>query len=185
VTLLTTSRRPTPRIRTFCRDLARSIPNVVRINRGKLSLDGIAEKTLELNANQVIIVDRWKGGPGKIEFFKIGQEGLVSFPPIMYVSSIKLQRELDKVKAKPVRSLIITTSSEKSDEIIRIARSLSNFLNVPLSQMDKAVSKSKTSMHILTDDLHRTQVTFMLFIPENVEIGPRITLSHVAWEIKK
>ncbi|MFQ5836261.1 MAG: Brix domain containing protein, partial [Candidatus Bathyarchaeia archaeon] len=93
MTLLTTSRRPTPRIRTFCRDLARSIPNVVRVNRGKLSLDGIAEKALEFNADRVVIVDRWKGGPGKIEFFKIGQEGLVPVPPIMYVASIKLQRE--------------------------------------------------------------------------------------------
>jgi rRNA maturation protein Rpf1 len=182
---LTTSRRPTPRIRTFCRDLACSIPNVVRINRGKLSLDGIAEKTLELNANQVIIVDRWKGGPGKIELFKIGQEGLVPIPPIMYVAGIKLRREFDKVKTKPVRSLIITTQSEKSDEIIRIARSLSNFLNVPLSQMDKTVSKFKTSMHISTNDLHRTQVTFILCLPENVEIGPRVTLSHVVWEVKK
>jgi U3 small nucleolar ribonucleoprotein protein IMP4 len=185
VLLLTTSRRPTPRTRTFCRGLARSIPNVVRINRGKLSLDGIVEKSLELNANHVIIVDRWKGGPGKIEFFKIEQEGLVPVPPIMYVSSIKLQREFDRAKIKPVRSLIITMSSENSNEIIRIARSLSNFLNVPLSQRNKAVSKSKTSMHISTDDLYRTQVTFMLFLPENVEIGPRITLSHVAWEIKK
>jgi rRNA maturation protein Rpf1 len=185
VLLLTTSRRPTPRIRTFCRDLTCSIPNVVRINRGKLSLDGIAEKTLELNANQVIIVDRWKGGPGKIEFFKIGQEGLVLVPPIMYVAGIKLRREFDKVKTKPVRSLIITTSSEDSNEITRIARSLSNFLNVPLSQMDKTVSKFKTSMHISTNDLHRTQVTFMLRLPENVEIGPRITLSHVVWETKK
>jgi hypothetical protein len=51
--------------------------------------------------------------------------------------------------------------------------------------MDKAVSKSQTSMHVSSDDLHRIQVTFMLLFPETVEIGPRITLSHVAWEIKK
>jgi hypothetical protein len=103
----------------------------------------------------------------------------------MYVASIKLQREFNGAKTKPIRSLIITTPSEKSNEIIRIAKSLSNFLNVPLSQMDKAVSKSQTSMHVSPDDLHRSQVTFMLLLPETVEIGPRITLSHVAWEIKK
>jgi len=185
VTLLTTSRRPTSRIRTFCRDLARSIPNVVRINRGKLSLDGIAEKALEFNADRVVIVGRWKGGPGKIELFKIGQGGLVPVPPIMYVAGIKLQREFDRAKTRPIRSLIITTPSEKSDEIIRIAKSLSNFLNVPLSQMDEAVSKSQILMHISSNDLHRSQVTFMLFLPETVEVGPRITLSHVVWEIQK
>jgi len=62
---------------------------------------------------------------------------------------------------------------------------LSNFLNVPLSQMDEAVSKSQISMHISSNDLHRSQVTFMLLLPETVEVGPRITLSHVVWEIKK
>jgi len=184
VLLLTTSRRPTSRIRTFCRDLACSIPNVVRINRGKLSLDGIVEKTLELNASQVIIVDRWKGGSGKIELFKIGQEGLVPVPPVMYVAGIKLRREFDRAKTKPVCSLTITMSSENSNEIIRIAKSVSNFLTVPSSQTDKMASKSKISMHISIDGLRRTQVTFML-LPENVEIGPRVTLSHVVWEVKK
>ncbi|RLI44046.1 Brix domain containing protein, partial [Candidatus Bathyarchaeota archaeon] len=80
--LLTTSRRPTPRIRTFCRDLARSIPNVVRVNRGKLSLDGVAERAIEFDADRVVIINRWKGGPGKIELFEVGQEGLVLVPPI-------------------------------------------------------------------------------------------------------
>lgn len=54
--LLTTSRRPTKRIRKFCHDVERSIPDVIRINRGKLNLDGIAEKALELNADRVIII---------------------------------------------------------------------------------------------------------------------------------
>ena len=67
--LLTTSRRPTERIRTLCRELAHVIPNAVRVNRGKLSLDGVAERALEFGADHVIIIDRWKGGPGEIQFF--------------------------------------------------------------------------------------------------------------------
>jgi len=103
----------------------------------------------------------------------------------MYVADIKLQREFDRAKTKPIRSLIITTPPKKSNKIIRIARSLSNFLNVPLSLMNEAVSKPQISMHVSSNDLHRPQVTFMLLLPETVEIGPRITLSHVVWEIKK
>ena len=68
--LLTTSRRPTGRMRAFCRDLANSIPDVVRVNRGKMSQDGVAEKAIELEANRVILVDRWHGGPGKINLFQ-------------------------------------------------------------------------------------------------------------------
>jgi len=66
--LLTTSRRPTNRIRSFCHDFASCLPNIVRINRGKLNLDGIVEKTLEINADRVVIIDRWKGGLGKFSF---------------------------------------------------------------------------------------------------------------------
>lgn len=183
--LLTTSRRPTPRIRTFCRDLARSIPNVVRVNRGKLSLDGVAERAIEFGADRVVIINRWKGGPGKIELFEVGREGLALVPPIMYVAGIKLQREFDRARGKPVRSLIVTTPSEESDENMRIARSLSSFLNIPLSQMGEAVSKSQIAMHISSNDLHCIQITFMLLHPKTVEIGPRVTLSHVVWETEK
>ena len=103
----------------------------------------------------------------------------------MYVAGIKLQREFDRTKSKPVRSLIVTTPSEESDENMRIARSLSNFLSIPLSQMEEAVSKPQIAMHISSNASHRIQITFMLLHPETVEIGPRITLSHVVWETKK
>ena len=56
--LLTTSRRPTKRIRTFCHDFVLSVPNIIRINRGKLNLDGITEKAVELNANRIVVIAR-------------------------------------------------------------------------------------------------------------------------------
>ncbi len=80
--LLTTSRRPRGRIRTFCRDLGRLILNTVRINRGKLSLEGIAERTSTFHADRGIIVDRWSGGPGKIELFQTGPQGLIPVSPL-------------------------------------------------------------------------------------------------------
>lgn len=181
--LLTTSRRPTSRIRTFCRDLARSIPRVVRVNRGKLNLDGIAEKALEFDADRVMIVDQWKGEPGKIGLFRAGPEGLTPVPPLIHVASVKLQREFG-AKVKPARSLIITTTPEESHDVLKIADSLSNFLGIPRSSMEEAVSKNQVSMlvmHVSSNALHRTHVTFML-LPEMIEVGPRITISYVVWE---
>ena len=175
--LLTTSRRPTRRIRTFCRDLARSIPNVVRINRGKLNLDGIAERALEFSADRVIIADRWKGGPGKIEFFQIGPEGLIPFSPLMYVAGIRLQREFEGTKTKSISSLTIITPPEKKPQITKIAEFLSKFLNIPILSMNEAVSEYPAAMHVSLNASRQTQITFML-LPENVEVGPRVTLSH-------
>jgi len=104
VIIITTSRRPTRRIRTFCNDLARCIPNSMRINRGKLSREGLAEKAYELEADRVIIVDRWKGGPGKIELFNV-REALVGVPPLIYIRGIKLQREMGFPKSRRFSSM--------------------------------------------------------------------------------
>jgi len=183
VILLTTSRRPTRRIRTFCRDLARSIPNVVRINRGKLNLNGIAERALEFNADRVVIVDRWKGGPGKMELFQTGPAGLIPVSPLMYIAGIQLQREF-KVKTKSIRSLTLTTPPEKNHQVAKIAECLSNFLNISMSSMNEAVSEYSAAMHISLNASHHAQITFML-LPETVEVGPRVTLSHVVWETEK
>ena len=179
--LLTTSRRPTRRIRTLCHDFAHSVPNIVRINRGKLNLDGIAERAVELNANRIVVIDRWKGGPGKIKLFHIEPTGLVPVTPLMYVAGVRLQREFE-TKAKHVRSLVVTTEPENPPETVRIAEHLSDFLNLPRLSIDEAAAKYQASMHISLDASRRTKITFM-FLPQMVEIGPRITLSNLAWEV--
>ena len=179
--LLTTSRRPTRRIRTLCHDFARSVPNIVRINRGKLNLDGIAERAVELNANRIVVIDRWKGGPGKIKLFQIESTGLVPVTPLMYVAGVRLQREFE-TKTKRIQSLVVTTEPENLSEIVSIAEHLSDFFNLPRLSIDEATKEYQASMHVSLDASRRTQITFM-FLPQMVEIGPRITLSKLAWGV--
>jgi len=181
VILLTTSRRPTRRIRTLCHDLVLSVPNIVRINRGKLNLDGIAERAVELNANRIVAVERWKGGPGKIKLFRIDQSGLVPVPPLMYVAGFRLRREFE-VKVRHIRYLAVTMEPKNSSETLRIAEQLSSFFDLPKASIDEVDTKYQSSMRISLDALRRIQITFMLF-PQMVEMGPRITLSKVVWEV--
>lgn len=176
--LLTTSRNPTVRIRTFCNDLTRVIPSIVRVNRGKMSIDEVAEKALEYNTNHVLIVDRWQGGLGKIEFFNAGVEGLVPAPPILYVAGISLQREFAPAKLKQSHSLAITHSTLNFMEIID---ALSTFFNLPVLLEKEALSDYQVTMHISHDATRRVQITFML-LPQNVEVGPRITIRQAEWE---
>ena len=181
--LVTTSRRPTGRIRTLCNDLARSIPGAVRINRGKMNLEGVAEKALEIDADRVVVVNRWRGGAGKIEFFKAGSEGLTPVFPILYIASIRLQRELN-VRIGPVRSLAVTMLPECSPEVMKTAESLANFFNIPFLPKEKTPLKHQASMHFSSDASRRTQITFML-LPKFIEAGPRIIISHAVWESRK
>jgi U3 small nucleolar ribonucleoprotein protein IMP4 len=181
VILLTTSRRPTKRIRTFCHDFVLSVPNIIRINRGKLNLDGITEKAVELNANRIVVIDRWKAGPGKVKLFRIEHNGLISCPPLMHVSGVRLRREF-KANTKHLRSLVVTIAQENHTETVRIAELLSGFFNLPRLSIDEAAAKYQVSMHLSLDASRHTQITFM-FLPQMVEIGPRITLSKVVWKI--
>jgi len=181
VILLTTSRRPTRRIRTLCHDLVLSVPNIARINRGKLNLDGIAERAIELNANRVVAIERWKGGPGKIKLFRVKPTGLISVPPSMYVAGVKLRREFE-AKMRHIRSLAVTMEPNKSSGTSRIEEQLSGFFSLPRLPINEAATKYQFSMHVSLDAIRRTQITFMS-LPQMVEIGPRITLSKVVWEV--
>ena len=179
--LLTTSRRPTGRIRTFCRDLVSSIPDVVRVNRGKMSLDGVAERAIELEADRVVVVDRWRGGPGKINLFQIGSTGLTSVPPLMLIGGIRLRREFKEV-TRHVRSSAITMKPEDSAELERVAGRLSQFFDLPVLSVDEAARKHGASMHFSFDSSRHIQITFMR-LQRMVEIGPRVTLSKLIWEV--
>lgn len=179
--LLTTSRNPTPKMRTFCRDLTRVIPGTVHVARGKMSMDEVAEKALENRADRVIIVDRWQGGPGKIEFYRIGSSGLIHVTPGLYVSGIRLQRDFAPAKLKPPSSLFITQSI---NNFVEIANFLSEFLDAPILPRNEGLSKQRVMMHISQDAKNRVQITFMQ-PAQKVEIGPRITLqTHSVGNVK-
>jgi rRNA maturation protein Rpf1 len=168
-------------MRTFCRDLANSIPDVVRVNRGKMSLDGVAEKAIELEADRTVIVDRWHGGPGKIGFFQVSSNGLEPVPPLMLMSGIRLRRELEE-GAKRVCSSVITVEPEASPELKRFAGQMSKYFGLPILSLDEAADGHRASMHFSFDSSRRIQITFML-LSRMVEIGPRVTISKLVWEV--
>ena len=123
--LLTTSRRPTATIRTLCRDLSYVLPNAVRINRGKLSLEGVAETALESDAVKVMLFDRWEKGFAKIEFFEVEQDGLKSVPLTVYLNSARFRRDFGEQlsKGKRIDSVAINSVS-KENEVLELEMGL-------------------------------------------------------------
>jgi len=177
--LLTTSREPTDRMRTFCNDIAQSMPNVIRVNRGKLSLDGIAEKAVEIHADRIVIVDRWKDGFVNLRFFETGISGLSPFPLLINVASVRLRREFE-VKAKRIKSLVIIMPSENSSAAKKLSFSIGNFFDVPIIMNQGTVSSFSAVMRISSGALDNLQITFVL-MPTLIEVGPRVNVSKVVW----
>jgi len=127
------------------------------------------------------VVDRWRGGLGKINLFRISSTGLKSVPPLMLISGIRLRREFEE-GTRRTRSTAITLEPEDSAELIRIAGRMSQYFDLPVLSVDKAARKYGASMHFSFDSSRRLQITFMC-LQRMVEIGPRVTLSKLVWEV--
>lgn len=185
--LLTTSRRPAKNTRTFCRDLSNTFPNVVRINRGKLNLEGVAEKALELSAEKVMVIGRWRGGWGKTEFFRTSEKGLDAVPPIIYVKGVKLRRDFGEntVRGRRIKSVAITASQRTFSEVEKLGNTFSEFFNVTILPLDEVCNrKYDAAIQILADSSNNMIITFKL-IPELAEVGPQIRISHLVWELPR
>ena len=177
--LLTTSRNPTPRIRTFCHDFTRVIPNAVYVNRGKMSNDEVAEKALECNADRVVVVDRHQGGPGVLRLFKVGESGLASTPPSIHVAVIKLQRDFGASGVKPASSINIAVHKE-FDDLVRLGNALSDFLGISILETKEMMKSGSTILGISPDKSGKIAMTFVTE-PNHFEVGPHILISRVDW----
>jgi len=185
--LLTTSRRPVKNTRTFCRDLSNTFPNVIRVNRGKLSRGGVAEKALELDAEKAIIIGKWRGDSGKIEFFRISAKGLDVIPPLIYLKGVKLRRDFEENApgGRRIKSVAIAASKTSSLEVKRLENVLSEFFSIPVFSLKEICDREfDAAMQISVDPSNRMIITFKL-VPEFVEVGPQIRVSHLVWELTR
>ncbi|MEN6329494.1 MAG: Brix domain-containing protein [Methanobacteriaceae archaeon] len=71
--LITTSRKPSQRTRSFGRTLGRVLP-ARYLNRGKMSLREVFLKAKELGFEFVIVISERDGNPNRLEFFKSNEE---------------------------------------------------------------------------------------------------------------
>ncbi|HIE13979.1 TPA: hypothetical protein EYP70_01765 [Candidatus Bathyarchaeota archaeon] len=179
--LLTTSRRPTRKIRTFLHDLTSVIPRTFRINRGKSSLEDLAEEAASRGLKKVIVIDRWKGEPGRIRLFKTGATKLIEVIPRIYIRGIKLQREFGVKKRPKVRLLHIRKPKVGGAEAKKFVASLSNFIEVPVVDGEQD-QRCDAELRLSLDEEKHFVITFFLS-PQGVEIGPRIRISHLIWSV--
>ena len=73
--LITTSRKPSAKTRTFCQSLSRAL-NAEYINRGKMSFRDVLIKASEFK--RFAIISQMKGNPSRIEFYDSNGEILLT-----------------------------------------------------------------------------------------------------------
>jgi len=157
---------------------------VISTNRGKLSLEGVAEKALNLNIEKIALVSRWKGDPGKIQFYRIDRTGLSRFPPSICIKNVKLRRAFKRdASQRRINSLGIETPQEHSSEIKRFADAISAFFDIPLLPVGGIYDENFDAvLNFSSADSMLTVLAFKL-IPELIEIGPQIRISRLIWDL--
>lgn len=147
-----------------------------------MSLKELWESAVQEGVNRVLIIDRWKGGLGRIKLYRIDDEEIVHVPPEIFIRAIRLQRELT-TGWRSLNSLLISGPLDESSEIEKLARSLSDFFDIPVMDMDETRSKYEAAMDIRRDEAELIRLSILL-LPRMTEIGPRIAISHLVWDLQ-
>ncbi|RLG81526.1 MAG: hypothetical protein DRO13_00935 [Thermoprotei archaeon] len=69
--LITTSHKPSPRTRTFIKELAATLPYAVKTNRGKKTLDDLGLKAYRVGAKYIAVVGERRGNPSIMRIYKL------------------------------------------------------------------------------------------------------------------
>ena len=120
--LITTSRKPSRRTRSFCKDLQYSIKNSIYLTRGKTSLEELLEMLDE--KDRLLHVSEIKANPSRIII--MDRDGYVYI--IIYISGIKLIRENKNFKYEGIKDELIQYMerilNEKLDAVVNNNRIL-------------------------------------------------------------
>ena len=185
--IVTTTRHVNPRVRSLANELAHTLPDALRINRGKSNISDLAEKARAYNAKTVLIVGKGlRGNPGRLVFLRIMEREYFFYPLIVSLAGVKLAREL-KVRPSPVstESFSIVTLEDFSDNTKELALALSEALQVNYTE----TSNLKSLAHIFNRVLFVEETNFekspffIKFVkPDGKNDGPLLKVKRVIYK---
>ena len=120
--LITTSRKPSAKTRTFCQSLSRAL-NAEYINRGKMSFRDVLIKSSEFK--RFAIISQMKGNPSRIEFYdKSGEillilyirESILNLKGRINPHQLTLRCEIDELKLPLLNVLEIEENHKESNK---------------------------------------------------------------------
>ena len=154
--IITTSRKPSRRTRTFGRDLSRVLIGRY-ITRGSANIDAIVEAARNAGEGRVVFVYDIHGNPGKLSSLIIHEDSWEWHPLIINIRGVKLQREvlMESNGPKKVSFRDITLKNETKHD-------LNNFF-------DLLVNPESRNRMVVTSN----QITFMM---GTREVGPKFNV---------
>ncbi|MFX1252340.1 MAG: hypothetical protein ACFFCZ_12110 [Promethearchaeota archaeon] len=138
----TTSRNPTRRMRSFVRELSRSIPFSFYINRGHQSLFNVAIDAKVSQAERLMVCSGYKGNPGKLTFYSLTDD-FHKYPIEFQILGVTLYREkLPNTKMETQLTNLRLSIDKNVDSLLR--EFLEEFLK-PVIITEKSINKDMKS----------------------------------------
>lgn len=163
--LITTSRRPSPRTRSFARALERVLPSKY-LNRGKMSLREVFLKGKELGFSPLMVISERDGNPSRLEFFTSNEK-----PDAYILINVDLSKPRGKIDTEN-----LTFHCEEPE----LSHLLSKYLKIKL--VNENYSDKYNRIWIKTGPAQRTVMEF--YDNKGNLIQPRIYLrkwKEVVW----
>jgi U3 small nucleolar ribonucleoprotein protein IMP4 len=136
--LITTSRRPSRRTRSFLKEFSLILPGSYRVNRGKFSFRGLLAEALVHNCRGIIVINTYKGNPGSIDFYiikKVSEEESLDsyqldFLGKIFLAGVILARERKSPLCVGVKNIEIETEHCLSEICKRLIELITKIINL-------------------------------------------------------
>lgn len=177
--LITTSRKPSRRTRSFIKELNLVIPGSIRVVRGKMTLHDLHGLTLSLKARGVMIVYERKGNPSAIVYYEGTNEGLRK-ALLVKLRSVKLRREIGNAQ-KPLNiSQIVVEHVDYLEDLVNAFVRMFN-ARVCKEMCSEANLIDSVRVSFINDEEHQQVIVRFICVGSNRVCGPQLNVEKVVW----
>jgi rRNA maturation protein Rpf1 len=160
------------------KELAHSIPESKIIRRGKSNIEDLNVQFLDEGVIHAIVLSRWHGGPGRIDFFAVEPLGLKVVAPSVLLTGARLRREYPDEENYIAQG--ITCDPASSERTRNFSRTLSRVLQLP--ELSLASHSLKATFHI--SELQNRRLRLVVTSPPGEhEVGPSLEISKLVWDV--
>ncbi len=168
--VISTSRRPSHRTRSLCKELQLVLPSAHYLQRGKRSFEEVLQASREAEGHLLLMVGERDGNPGSLALYLVNQ----SEKPVLslQVHGVKLAREYGShVRSRSKALRIAADSSETSNTL---GRQLETYLESELYARNGLVGSGIRILSIAHMGYGKVRLTFK-DSESGRELGPSIT----------
>ncbi len=168
--VISTSRKPSQRTRTLCKELQILLPSALYIQRGKSNFEELLRHSGQVKARLLLLIGEREGNPGSLDLYSVEEteDSVLSFE----IEGVRLAREY----GAPVRSQTNTLnfSSDSNAESMGLQELLEKHFRGELCSQDDSPRAGTRTLSISYQKEGRLRLTFW-DSGNGRELGPSMT----------